>query len=241
MKKFFLVVAIMVAFSANNASAQFWKNALNRVVEDVVDNVTSSDDNGVLGNVLGSLLGQAVTLSEETLQGTWEYEGVACVLESENALADIGGTVVTSTVEEKLDGYLSKVGVAPGTCSFTFLQNDSCVFTVAGRGISGKYTLNAEEKKINFHFVYDRMTIRTHVAYNVTSMNIIFDADKLLNLIKNVTSGISNGAAGIGEMASGQQTTLGTSTAGISSTLSTVGALLNNYDGMMLGMKLKKQ
>ena len=243
MKKIILLSLLFFTLSANNASAQFWRNILGKVAEEVVENVSSNDETGALGSVLGSLLGQSMTLAESTLEGTWEYQGVACVLESENALSELGGTLVTSQVEERLDGLFSKIGVAQGTCSFTFIGKDSCSFNVAGREVAGNYTLNAEEKVIEFRFLYDRVSFKTYVSYNVTDINIVFNADRLLSLIKYVTSGISSGASSLGNLASGQQTTttLGASASTISSTLSAVGTLLENYDGMMLGMKLKKK
>ena len=117
------------------------------------------------------------------------------------------------------------------------------LFNVAGRDVAGGYTLNAEEKVIEFRFIYDRVSFRTFVSYNVADMNIVFDADRLLSLVKSVTGGISSGASSLGSMASGSEATtgLGTSASAISSTLNTVGSLLDNYNGMMLGMKLKKK
>ena len=90
------------------------------------------------------------------------------------------------TIEEKLDGYLAKVGVAPGACTFAFLDNDSCQFTVKGRTINGTYTLNKEDKTVLFNF-YGRLSMTAHVSYDLTNVNLVFDADKLLALIKKVT------------------------------------------------------
>lgn len=195
---------------------------------------SDSDASSAVTNVLGSLLGSAVPLSEKMLEGTWNYTGTACVLESDAALANIGGTVVTEKVEKKLDGYLAKVGVKENVSSFTFIGNDSCVFKVGNREIGGNYTLNAEEKTILFSF-YGGLSFNTHVAYNVTSMNIVFNADKLLTLIKTVTSKVSSSASSLSSSAT-EGTNIGTASA----VIGTVSTLLNNYDGMMLGMKLKK-
>lgn len=196
-------------------------------------NKEESAVSGAVSNVLGSLLGNAVTLSENVIAGTWNYKGTACVLESETALANIGGTVATAKIEEKLDGYLSKVGVKDGFCSFTFIGNDSCLFKVAGREIAGNYQLDAKEKKIKFIF-RGGLSINTHVAYNINSMNIVFNADKLLTLIQTVTSKVSSSTGALGENST--NTTLGAA----SSTLGTISSLLGNYNGMMLGMKLSK-
>ncbi len=201
--------------------SQSWKDALGKVFGNVAE--SAADNTGVLGNVLGSLIGNAVPLSERQLVGTWNFEGAACVLESENALSNIGGAVAAEKIEEKLDNYLGKLGVAKGSCSFTFQDNDSCVFSIKNRNLRGTYKLNAEEKKIDFSFLYGRFNVKTHVAYQVTDMNIVFDADKLMSLLQKTLSAVS---------------ALKTS---YSTTLKTITTLAESYDGMMIGMKLKKR
>ena len=228
MKKIFLVVAMFAMVAS--ASAQGLSGIFGKLLG---GSSSKSDVASTVTNVLGSLLGEAVPFSEKLLEGTWNYSGTACVLESDAALANIGGTVVTEKVEKKLDGYLAKVGIKENSSSFTFIGNDSCVFAIGNRQISGNYTLDAEQKKIDFYF-YGGLSFTTHVAYNVTSMNIVFDADKLLTLIKTVSSKVTSSTGNVSDKAQG--TTLGTASA----TLSTISSLLDNYDGMMLGMKLVK-
>ena len=243
MKRLFLIVAVF-AFTVS-ASAQwtnFLSNALNKLSSSKTEETTSvatSAATGAVKNVLSSLIGGSMPVSEATLKGTWNYEGTSCVLESDQALANIGGSVAAGKVEEKLDGYLAKVGVAPGACTFAFLDNDSCQFTVKGRTINGTYTLDSKEKTVLFNF-YGRLSMTAHVSYDLTNMNLVFDADKLLTLIKKVTSTVASNTSA--ESGSGLGSLLGGSTtaSAASGTLSTVSTLLENYTGMMLGMKLKK-
>lgn len=243
MKRLFLIVAVF-AFTVS-ASAQwtnFLSNALNKLSSSKTEETTSvatSAATGAVKNVLSSLIGSSMPVSEATLKGTWNYEGTSCVLESDQALANIGGSVAAGKVEEKLDGYLAKVGVAPGACTFAFLDNDSCQFTVKGRTINGTYTLDSKEKTVLFNF-YGRLSMTAHVSYDLTNMNLVFDADKLLSLIKKVTSTVASktsteSGSGLGSLLGGSSTA-----SAASGTLSTVSSLLENYTGMMLGMKLKK-
>ena len=215
---------------ATGASAQSWKDVLGKVATEVASEVSSTEAGSAVTNVLGALLGNSLTLSNEALEGTWNYEGVACILESENALSNIGGTVVTSTIESKLDEKLAKIGVTPGKCSFTFVGDGTCTINVNGRDLNGKYELNAEEKMIVFTFVYDKLPLKTYVSYEIQNLNIVFKADRLLAFIKNVASYFSNGATGeqLGQLQSVMQT------------VGTIGSLLENYDGMMLGAKLSR-
>ncbi len=188
-----------------------------------------------LKNVLGSLIGNSMPVSDATIEGVWNYEGVSCVLESENALASIGGSAAAGTIATKLDGYLAKVGVAPGACTFAFLSGDSCEFTVKGHTLRGTYVLNSEDKTVDMNF-YGYVSMKGHVTYNLTNLELVFDADKLLTLIKKTTSMVSSNSGGLSSLLGGNTTGSAASTA----SLQAVASLLDNYNGMMLGMKLKK-
>ena len=240
MKRIFILIAICAfTMSASAQWTNFLSNALNKLSSsNTEETTTTSTATSAVKNVLSSLIGSSMPVSEATLTGTWNYEGTSCVLESEQALANLGGSLASGTIEEKLDGYLSKVGVAPGACTFAFLENNSCQFTVKGRTINGTYTLDSKAKTVEFNF-YGRLSMTAHVSYDLTNMNLVFDADKLLSLIKKVTSTVASKTSSSG---GGLSSLFGGSSSGAaaSGTLSTVSALLDNYTGMMLGMKLKK-
>lgn len=229
MKKIVLFTMLMLGV-VSTASAQSWKDLLGKVANEVVDEVASTDTGSAVTNILGTILGNSLTLSNEAIEGTWSYEGVACVLESENALSNIGGAVVTETLEGKLNEKLEKVGISKGNCSFTFVNDGTCIINVRGYDLKGKYELDAAEKVIVFTFVYDTLPLRTYVSYEVQNLNIVFKADRLLAFIKNVASYFSNTATGdqAGQLQS------------IIQTVGAVGTLLENYDGLMLGAKLTR-
>lgn len=230
MKKFFLSLILLFAVSAG-VSAQSWKDLIGKAASELAEEASSTAAGSAVTNILGTILGNSLTLSYEALEGTWSYEGVACVLESEEALSNIGGTLVTGTLEEKLDEKLALIGVSKGNCSFTFSKDSTCVINVGGYNLNGKYRLNVEEKVIDFTFMYDKLPLKTYVSYEIQSIDIVFKADRLLSFIKNVASYISNnGAAG------GQQGQLQTAIQAVGA----MGTLLQNYDSMMLGAKLSK-
>lgn len=227
-----IIVSLVLAITvATGASAQSWKDLLGKVVGEVANEVSTNSETGnTVVNVLGSLLGNSLTLSAEAIEGTWSYEGVSCILESENALTNIGGSVVTSQLESKMDGMLEKIGVKPGNCSFTFNKDGSCAILVGGYTIDGTYELIPEEKVMNFSFMYGNLNLKANVAYEIQDLNIVFKADKLLNFIKSVASALSNNTTGVQL----QQLT------SITQTVGALGSLLSAYDGMMLGAKMTR-
>ncbi len=230
MKKIFLSLILLFAVSAG-VSAQSWKDLLGKAASELAEEASSTAAGSAVTNILGTILGNSLTLSYEALEGTWDYEGVACVLESEEALSNIGGTLVTGTLETKIDEKLALIGVSKGNCSFTFAKDSTCVIRVGGYNLNGKYRLNVEDKVIDFTFMYDKLPLKTYVSYEIQSVDIVFKADRLLSFIKNVASYFSNsGAAG------GQQGQLQTAMQAVGA----MGTLLQNYDSMMLGAKLSK-
>lgn len=230
MKKVFLSLILLFAVSAG-VSAQSWKDLLGKAASELAEEASSTAAGSAVTNILGTILGNSLTLSYEALEGTWDYEGVACVLESEEALSNIGGTLVTGTLEAKIDEKLALIGVSKGNCSFTFAKDSTCVIRVGGYNLNGKYRLNVEDKVIDFTFMYDKLPLKTYVSYEIQSVDIVFKADRLLSFIKNVASYFSNsGAAG------GQSGQLQTAMQAVGA----MGTLLQNYDSMMLGAKLSK-
>ena len=225
MKKLVLSLVLLLAVSAG-VQAQTLKSVLGKVA----GKVASKGDDGVVTNVLSALLGSSRSLTDELLWGTWNYEGVACILESESVLAEMGGSTVTSALENKIDAALTKIGIAKGKCSFSFAQGGSCSINVDGFELKGKYQLDAAKKVIVFTFMYDKVPLNTFVAYEAQNLNIVFEADRLLEFIKNVATAMSKNASDVqqGQLKAAIQTA------------GTVGTLLQNYDGLMLGAELTK-
>ena len=229
MKKFYLVFTIAI-LAVSGATAQSLDDIFNKAVSGVKNETKTEEDESVFGNVIGVLLGNADELKAEDLLGAWNYEGISCVLESEQALANIGGAVASSTLEEKFDTYLGKIGVAKGSSSFTFNSDNTCVIRLGGFTLNATYKLDTENKTIDFSFLNNKMNIKSQVSYQVSDLNVVFNADKLLALIKKLTSYFSNGASSEEKM----------QISAISQTMSAVGTIVEAYDGMMLGAKMSR-
>ena len=229
MKKVCLVLT-MAILAVSGVTAQSLDDIFNKAVSGVKNETKTEEDESVFGNVIGVLLGNADELKAEDLLGAWNYEGISCVLESEQALANIGGAVASSTLEEKFDTYLGKIGVAKGSSSFTFNSDNTCVIRLGGFTLNATYKLDTENKTIDFSFLNNKMNIKSQVSYQVSDLNVVFNADKLLALIKKLTSYFSNGASSEEKM----------QISAISQTMSAVGTIVEAYDGMMLGAKMSR-
>lgn len=168
-----------------------------------------------VGKLLGQLLGGS-TLSQNDFVGTRTYKGADCVFETENFLLKAGGEIAAAKVEEKINATLAKFGVAAGQMSFVFNQDNTYSATIMGRNISGNYAYDAQTKKLTFTYLNGVGTISPQVVKNGNTLSLLYDADKLLTFLKNVSAASSN------------------------TTLTSLSTMLASYDGMLIGMELQK-
>ncbi|MDR0893073.1 MAG: DUF4923 family protein [Mediterranea sp.] len=200
MKQHVLMAACVVAAvtTTTNLQAQSWKDLFNKEnIEKVVEGVT----------------GKSAALE---MAGTWSYQGAAIELKSDDVLSNLGGGVASAAAAGKLNEQLAKVGIHPGGFSVVFSADSTFNAGAGDKGIRGTYSYHAADKKVDLK-VANVIALSAKVNYTSSTMDLLFDADKLLALITTLSGQSSN------------------------STLQTVNALAKNYKGMLLGFSLAKQ
>lgn len=205
MKKFVLLVALSL-FAVFGASAQSWGDLLKGVIGDEA------------AGAVNSLLGTG--FSTKSVVGDWEYSEAAVSLSSDNLLSQAGGMVASGTLAEKIDGVLSKAGIKKGAFKMSFTEDGKFTTTVGSRSLRGTYTVNEQTKSLQLSFNLVAGITGTNftasVEMNGSQMSLLFNADKLLQIVKAV-SGYTN-----------------------NSTLSTISTLASSYDGVKIGFKMTK-
>lgn len=200
MRKFFILsLALTVAAGQISASAQDLGSLFKGLTETVKDAVVGTTE-----------------VSESSISGTWTYSGPAVEFESENFLTQAGGEVAAQTVESKITELFEKIGFKSGSTSYSFSTDGTYTQTICGKTLSGTYTLSDS-----------RITMKTGVGLSFSAdveisgstLKLLFNADKLLELIK---------------------TTSGTLSSSGNTSLSTLASLIENYDGLSLGFELSK-
>ena len=195
MKKLICIIALLCAVSVQ-ADAQSWKDVLSGAVKQVV--------------------GDKVT-TEASLVGTWNYVGPDCQLKGDDLLKNIGGDAAGVEVEKKLEPIYEKAGL--NTIQYTFNEDKTCSYTIKGKKVEGTYEFNKEAKTVTIKAGKLGIKTTAHIVTLGSNMSFVFDADKILSVVKTIT--------------------------GVTSKLNTSAAALNKlteqFDGMMLGFELKKQ
>lgn len=177
-------------------------------------NAGAQDLKSILSGVVKSVVGDKTTTST-TIVGTWSYDGPACNFESDNLLAQAGSTVASSTVESKLESIYNKVGLS--SSEFTFNEDETFSVAIKGKTVTGTYTFDDEAKTISMKTKVG-MKFTANVTVTGSSMDLTFNVDKLMTVLKTITSAASS----------------------LSTTASTISTLAENYDGMTVGFTLKQ-
>lgn len=178
----------------------------------------SDGSQSLLESLITGVVGNVVPINETSLAGTWKYSSPEVRFESESALAQAGGAVAANTIESKLAEVYSKVGIKSGACSFTFNADKTCSITLGSQTINGTYTINSSTHELNITSNTGLIKLSGTAYLSVNTLTLLFDADKLMKIMQTVA----------------------TVTGGASSTISTLSTMLNNYDGALIGMNLKK-
>lgn len=198
MKKTIFLLIIAMIMMTQNSQAQSLKDLLNKNnIEKVVNAVSGKSTNA-------------------DITGTWIYSGSAIELKSDNTLSNIGGKAAATVAEEKLNEQLGKIGITSGKLSFTFNADSTFTTKLNKKTLKGTYSYQVKEQSIQLKFA-KLIPMSAKVNCTSTSMDLLFNADKLMKLITTIASKSSN------------------------STLKTISSLAENYDGMLMGFNMKKQ
>ncbi|MDH6307265.1 hypothetical protein M2451_000414 [Dysgonomonas sp. PFB1-18] len=168
-----------------------------------------------ISSVVSAVTGSSSS-TDTDISGTWSYTGSAVELKSDNILKKAGGKLATSSIESKLNSQLSKVGIKEGATTFTFNSDSTFTVALSSKTQSGTYSIDKSTEKINLVFS-ESATIAANYSQSDSEMTLTFDADKFMSVISYVSSSTGN------------------------STLGTLNSLLQGYDGIQIGLTLKKQ
>ena len=175
---------------------------------------TALTSGGVVSGLLGSILNAFTTVNANTIVGTWNFKGSAFVFESENALAALGSDAIATQLETKVDQYLAKFGVKEGSCSIIFNEDKTFQFVMGDRYVNGNYELNVETKELKMTF--GMLATTAILVYDAGTINLVYQSDGLLRILKAVGAKGSN------------------------TSLALLGTLLDQYDGLRIGMAFAK-
>ena len=177
-------------------------------------NSSSSAGSSIINGILNNVIGSGTFSKQDLCAHTWKYSKPGCAFTSENLLAQAGGEIAANKVEEKLSEYYSKFGFSGSNTYFTFNTDGTFTSKIDGKSWQGNYTFDEKTHAIQMKGLL--LSMSGYATKTTNGISLLFDQTKLLNLIK--TMGALKG----------------------SSTLSAIGTIANNYDGMRVGFEMSK-
>lgn len=216
MKKLFAAAVMCLAVSAANAQTG---------VQSVLNQILGSDaSKSTVTSILENVVGGAISKLDLSIEGTWKYSEPEVQFKSSNLLSQAGGAAATAKIEDKLMNLYGKIGMNE-SLTYTFNADSTFSHTVkigkSVKTLKGTYALDKENKTISFKYnTVGLGRVNAIYANTGTSLALMFDATQLMNFFKKVTS-------------------LASSLTGKAS-LSAVSAVIDSYDGAMLGYKMKR-
>lgn len=177
-------------------------------------NSSSSAGSSIINGILNNVIGSGIFSKQALCAHTWKYSKPGCAFTSENLLAQAGGEIAANKVEEKLGEYYSKFGFSGSNTYFTFNTDGTFAAKIDGKSWQGNYTFDEKTHAIQMKGLI--LSMSGYATKTANGISLLFDQKKLLNLIKTI--GSLKG----------------------SSTLSALGTIANNYDGMRVGFEMTK-
>ncbi|MBR4645284.1 MAG: DUF4923 family protein [Bacteroidaceae bacterium] len=213
LKVAFMALGIIACSNANAQLNDVLKNVAGTAVSKATGNSTVGD---VAANLLGNLLG-TTTVSEKSLIGTWTYSQPCVAFESENVLATIGSSVVSSKAETTLKNGLTKIGFSSGKVVMTLNEDKTGTITYNGKAVKVNWGVDGTNLKLTFPLINKSVTMNTKIEGG--ELQVAMKADKLLTLANAITSKAST----------------------VSSSLGTLNTLTKNVKGMYMGLQFTKK
>ena len=177
-------------------------------------NSSSSAGSSIINGILNNVIGSGTFSKKDLCAHTWKYSKPGCAFTSENLLAQAGGEIAANKVEEKLGEYYSKFGFSGSNTYFTFNTDGTFAAKIDGKSWQGNYTFDEKTHAIQMKGLL--LSMSGYATKTTNGISLLFDQKKLLNLIKTMSA-----LKG-------------------SSTLSAIGTIANNYDGMRVGFEMTK-
>ncbi len=187
----------------------------------VLGSILSAATNGkTITNAIASVIGLD-KMTQESLVGTWKYSEPGAAFTSENLLAKAGGEVAATKIREQLADPYKKAGITSSNTQFVFNSDGTFKATLAGKTINGTYSYNASTSALTLKpssiLLQALGSINGYATRSgLSGVAILFESKKILNILQTVSALSGN------------------------TTLSTIGDLSTNYDGVRIGFDMTR-
>lgn len=175
---------------------------------------SSSTAGSIINGILDNVIGSSTFKQEDLCASTWKYNKPGCAFTSENLLAKAGGDIAANKIESELSTYYTKAGFTSSNTYFKFNTDGTFESKIHGKSWKGTYTFDEKTHAITMKGLL--LSISGFATKKTSGVSLLFESKKLLTLVQTLTALSGN------------------------STLSTIGNITKNYDGVRVGFDLAK-
>ncbi len=175
---------------------------------------SSSTAGSIINGILDNVIGSSTFKQADLCASTWKYNKPGCAFTSENLLAKAGGDIAANKIESELSTYYTKAGFTSSNTYFKFNTDGTFESKIHGKSWKGTYTFDEKTHAITMKGLL--LGISGFATKKTSGVNLLFESKKLLTLVQTLTALSGN------------------------STLSTIGNITKNYDGVRVGFDLAK-
>ncbi len=150
------------------------------------------------------------------IEGEWVFQGTAVELETDNMLKKAAAEMAAIAIEEKINQQQEKYGIKPGMVKFTFNKDGVVNVSALNHSIPARYELSKDKKTMHVT-VANMINMDATIKHTLdNSLSILFNADKIVELIKYFSTQVDYAS------------------------LQAITQILDNYDGLKVGVELQK-
>ncbi len=175
---------------------------------------SSSTAGSIINGILDNVIGSSTFKQADLCSSTWKYNKPGCAFTSENLLAKAGGDIAANKIESELSTYYTKAGFTSSNTYFKFNTDGTFESKIHGKSWKGTYTFDEKTHAITMKGLL--LSISGFATKKTSGVSLLFESKKLLTLVQTLTALSGN------------------------STLSTIGNITKNYDGVRVGFDLAK-
>lgn len=175
---------------------------------------SSSTAGSIINGILDNVIGSSTFKQADLCASTWKYNKPGCAFTSENLLAKAGGDIAANKIESELSTYYNKAGFSSSNTYFKFNTDGTFESKIHGKSWKGTYTFDEKTHAITMKGLL--LSISGFATKKTSGVSLLFESKKLLTLVQTLTALSGN------------------------STLSTIGNITKNYDGVRVGFDLAK-
>ncbi len=167
-----------------------------------------------------SIVENKTGISLFSIRGDWAYSGVAIELNTEDPLMALGGAAVQDQIETRLDKEMQsrKINMQDIVLTFDSKQNFTVINKQNSKKVIGNYSYDKDNKVLTLSVPKTKASVPLQISGTSSTLKLMCSADKLLDLTETLGKKVEKD--------------------------SQLGLILNaasKFDGMKVGLKLKKQ